>query len=137
MSKISKTVNQNSSKLVEIFKKNIKKLKTKNKNDENNHETQVVKIKKEDISDEEKELVTGNALYRVLFFFSDLYWYDTVELPKEELFIVFDFLGKNYKIPLTNIYSNIKYIDVDFYKLFYVITDQQKGFFEFVEKNKV
>jgi len=76
-------------------------------------------------------------LYRLLFMFSDFYWDTNIELPNEDLFLVFQFLGKNYKIRLSNIHSKIRYIDVDFNKIFYIITDRQKGFFEFSEKEKV
>jgi len=134
MSKIAKS-GKDSLRLSKIFKKKLKLLNVEKKDEENNDTNK--HIKRENVDEEDNEFETGNSLYRILFMVSDLYWNENIELPTEELYLVFHFLGKYFRIKLTNIYTNIKYIDVDFYKLFYIITDQQKGFFDYVEKNKV
>jgi len=156
MSKIA-IANKYSEKMARIFKNKPKlKKKEKEKDDEdanNNtkaaeaaeHERHIGENENENENESESESENenenekniGNALYRLLFMFSDFYWNTNIELPNEDLFLVFQFLGKNYKIRLSNIHSKIRYIDVDFYKIFYIITDRQKGFFEFSEKEKV
>ena len=139
MSKIAKS-GKDSLRLAKIFKRNFQKLSIEKTNVGDNEDSNQMKskqTKKLDESDEYDEFATGNALYRVLFMFSDLYWNENIDLPNEELYIVFDFLGKNFRFKLTNIHNSIRYIDLDFYKLYYIITDQQKGFFDYVEKKKV
>jgi len=73
----------------------------------------------------------------MLFMFSDFFWNTNVEVPKEQLFLIFNFLGKNYKVKLGTHYECLDYFDVNFFKIFYIIADEQMGFIEYVEKNKV
>ena len=83
------------------------------------------------------ELDLNKRLYRMLFMFSDFLWNKAVEVPKEKLFLIFNFLGNNYKVKLGTHYERLHYFDVDFFKIFYIITDEQRGFNDYVEKNKV
>jgi len=83
------------------------------------------------------ELDSNKRLYRVLFMFSDFLWSKEVEVPKEQLFLIFNFLGNNYKVKLGTHYERLHYFDVDFFKIFYIITDEQRGFDDYVKKNKV
>lgn len=86
---------------------------------------------------EEFELNSKHCLYRMLFMFSDFFWNNNVKVPDEEMFLIFNFLGKHYKVHLGTHYEMLDYFDVNFFKIFYIIADEQMGFIEYVEKNKV
>ena len=81
--------------------------------------------------------ISQNRLYRFLFMFSDLFWNESIELPDEELFLVFNFIGNFYKMKLGKHYPSLDYFDVNFMKIFYIITDENYGFINYFEKNKV
>lgn len=78
-----------------------------------------------------------SSLFRLLFHFSAFHWNDQVEVPNEELYLVFNFIGKLYKVSLGKHYENLKYFDINFFKIFYIITDEKTGFIDYVDMNKV
>ena len=82
-------------------------------------------------------LETQNCLYRMLFYFSNFHYSEGIELPNEELFLLFNFIGRYYKVPIGRHFENIKYFDINFFKILYVITDDKTGFIDYVDENKV
>ena len=77
-------------------------------------------------------------LFRILIIFNDIIWDNINELPKEDLYIVYSFLGNNYKIPL-NIEQYSKDLDytlINFKKIYHVICTEPDGFINFAEKNR-
>ena len=77
-------------------------------------------------------------LFRILIIFNDIIWDNINELPKEDLHIVYSFLGNNYKIPL-NIEQYSKDLDytlINFKKIYHVICTEPDGFINFAEKNR-
>jgi len=77
-------------------------------------------------------------LFRILIMFNDIIWNNISELPKEDLYIVYSFLGNNYKIPLKiEQYSKeLDYSLINFKKIYHVICTEPDGFINFAEKNR-
>ena len=77
-------------------------------------------------------------LYRILIMFNDILWNNIEQLPKEDLFIVYSFLGNNYKIPLKieSYNQDLDYTIINFQKIYHIICTEPEGFINFVEKNR-
>ena len=77
-------------------------------------------------------------LYRILIMFNDLLWNNIEQIPKEDLFIVYSFLGNKYKIPLKiDPYTkDLDYTIINFQKIYHLICTEPEGFINFVEKNR-
>ena len=58
-------------------------------------------------------------------------------LAEQELFLLFNFLGNWYKLKISNFYKDLDYININFFKLFYIICDKNDGFSDYIEKNRV
>ena len=128
----------------EILNKiNNKKVLTKNKSagmiktGKNNINTNT---NKKNIIDNNKACENKEQLYlfRILIIFNDIIWNNINELPKEDLYIVYSFLGNNYKIPLKiELYSkDLDYTLINFKKIYHVICTEPEGFINFAEKNR-
>ena len=81
----------------------------------------------------------NNNLYRILIMFKDIIWSDKdVKLPKKDLFLVYTFLGNEYKIPIKMMpYTKLlDYSLINFYKIYHIICTEPEGFIKWVEKNR-
>ena len=89
-------------------------------------------------SNKSSEIKKPKNLYRILIMFNDILWNNIEEMPLEELYIVYSFLGNRYKIPL-KIEPYIKDLDytiINFQKIYHIICTEPEGFINFVEKNR-
>ena len=80
-----------------------------------------------------------NNLYRILIMFNDIIWSDqNIKIPEKNLFLVYSFLGNEYKIPIKiQPYTNkLDYSLINFYKIYHIITTEPEGFIKWVEKNR-
>ena len=80
-----------------------------------------------------------NNLYRILIMFNDIIWSDQkIKLPDKNLFLVYSFLGNEYKIPIKiHPYTNkLDYSLINFYKIYHIICTEPEGFIKWVEKNR-
>ena len=77
-------------------------------------------------------------LFRILIMFKDIIWNNIDQIPKEDLFIVYSFLGNKYKIPLKfeQYTKDLDYTLINFKKIYHIICTQPEGFINFVEKNR-
>ena len=77
-------------------------------------------------------------LFRILIMFKDIIWNNIDQIPKEDLFIVYSFLGNRYKIPLKfeQYTKDLDYTLINFKKIYHIICTQPEGFINFVEKNR-
>ena len=89
-------------------------------------------------SNKSSEIKKPMNLYRILIMFNDITWNNIEQIPKEELFIVYSFLGNNYKIPLKieSYCQNLDYTIINFQKIYHIICTEPEGFINFVEKNR-
>ena len=97
---------------------------------ENNGETNGSNYKKEK---------KKNNLYRVLIMFNDIIWTDqNIKLPDKNLFLVYSFLGNEYKIPIQMqpYTKKLDYSLINFYKIYHIICTEPEGFIKWVEKNR-
>jgi hypothetical protein len=77
------------------------------------------------------------CLYRILICFNDIFWKEDLKVPLEkELFLVFNFIGKWYKVKIKQYYEQLDYFNVNFFKIFHIICNETTGFINYVEKNK-
>ena len=80
-----------------------------------------------------------NNLYRILIVFNDIIWSDqNIKLPEKNLFLLYSFLGNEYKIPIKlQPYTNkLDYSLINFYKIYHIICTEPEGFIKWVEKNR-
>ena len=91
-----------------------------------------------DESNKSSEIKKPMNLYRVLIMFNDIIWNNIEQIPQEELYIVYSFLGNFYKIPLKiEPYSkHLDYTIINFKKIYHIICTEPEGFINFVEKNR-
>ena len=77
-------------------------------------------------------------LYQILIMFNDLIWNNVEQIPNEDLYIVYTFLGNSYKIPIKiEQYSkDLDYTIINFQKIYHIICTEPEGFINFVEKNR-
>jgi len=75
-------------------------------------------------------------MHRILIMFTDLILNENVKLPNKDLFLRFNFLGNYYKVKLGTYYEELDYCNINFFKIFYIICEENKGFIEYVEKNR-
>ena len=77
-------------------------------------------------------------LYQILIMFNDVIWNDIEQIPLEDLYLVYTFLGNSYKIPLKiEQYSkDLDYTIINYQKIYHIITTEPEGFINFVEKNR-
>ena len=71
--------------------------------------------------------------------FNDIIWSDqNIKLPEKNLFLVYSFLGNEYKIPIKlQPYTNkLDYSLINFYKIYHIICTEPEGFIKWVEKNR-
>ena len=97
---------------------------------ENNGETTGENYKKES---------KKNNLYRILIMFNDIIWSDqNIKLPDKNLFLVYSFLGNEYKIPIQMqpYTKKLDYSLINFYKIYHIICTEPEGFIKWVEKNR-
>ncbi len=89
-------------------------------------------------SNKSTEVKKPMNLYRILIMFNDILWNNIEQLPKEDLFIVYSFLGNNYKIPLKieSYNQDLDYTIINFQKIYHIICTEPEGFINFVEKNR-
>lgn len=77
-----------------------------------------------------------NYLYRFLIMFTDILWNENIVVPDKDLYIIFNIFGYWYKIKLNEYYSSLDYFNINFFKMFYVICDENHGFIEYIDKNR-
>ena len=80
-----------------------------------------------------------NNLYRILIMFNDIIWSDqNIKIPDKNLFLVYSFLGNEYKIPIKlEPYTNkLDYTLINFHKIYHIICTEPEGFIKWVEKNR-
>ena len=80
-----------------------------------------------------------NNLYRILIMFNDIIWSDQeIKIPDKNLFLVYSFLGNEYKIPikLQSYTKKLDYSLINFYKIYHIICTEPEGFIKWVEKNR-
>ena len=90
-------------------------------------------------SNKSSEIKKSMNLYRILIMFNDLIWNNIDQIPKEEeLYIVYSFLGNNYKIPIKieQYAKDLDYTIINFQKIYHIICTEPEGFINFVEKNR-
>ena len=77
-------------------------------------------------------------LYQILIMFNDVIWNNIDQIPTEDLYIVYNFLGNSYKIPIIiEQYSkDLDYTIINYQKIYHIITTEPEGFINFVEKNR-
>jgi hypothetical protein len=127
----NKNIIVNKTRNLKIFRKNFSCQQIQNSKNNN-----VTAFNDSNISS--NEIKKPMNLYRILIMFNDLLWNNIEHIPKEDLFIVYSFLGNNYKIPL-KIESYIKDLDytiINFQKIYHIICTEPEGFINFVEKNR-
>ena len=94
---------------------------------------------KSDNNNNYKKSSKKNNLYRILIMFNDIIWSDkNVKLPDKDLFLVYTFLGNEYKIPI-KMQSYTKLLDyslINFNKIYHIICTEPEGFIKWVEKNR-
>ena len=98
--------------------------------DENNGETSGENYKKD---------TKKNNLYRILIMFNDIIWSDqNIKLPDKNLFLVYSFLGNEYKIPIQMqpYTQKLDYSLINFNKIYHIICTEPEGFIKWVEKNR-
>lgn len=77
-----------------------------------------------------------NYLYRFLIIFTDILWNENIEVPDKDLYIIFYIFGNWYKIRLQEYYPSLDYFNINFFKMFYIICDENHGFIEYIDKNR-
>ena len=89
-------------------------------------------------SNKSTEMKKPMNLYRILIMFNDILWNNIEQLPKEELYIVYSFLGNNYKVPIKieSFNKDLDYTIINFQKIYHIICTEPEGFINFVEKNR-
>ena len=75
-------------------------------------------------------------MHRILIMFTDLFLNENMNLPEKELYLRFNFLGEHYKVKLGKYYQELDYCNINFFKIFYIICEESKGFIEYVDQNK-
>ena len=77
-------------------------------------------------------------LYQILIMFNDIIWNNADQIPNDDLYIVYSFLGNSYKIPLKieQYTKELDYTIINFQKIYHIITTEPEGFINFVEKNR-
>ena len=77
-------------------------------------------------------------LYQILIMFNDVIWNNIDQILTEDLYIVYNFLGNSYKIPIIiEQYSkDLDYTIINYQKIYHIITTEPEGFINFVEKNR-
>jgi hypothetical protein len=77
-------------------------------------------------------------LYRILVMFNDLIWNELVEIPNEDLYILYSFLGNKYKIPLKidKRTRDLDYSIINFKKIYHIVCSEPDGFISLVDKNR-
>ena len=77
-------------------------------------------------------------LYQILIMFNDLIWNNSDQIPNEDLFLVYTFLGNSYKIPIKieQYTKDLDYTIINYQKIYHIITTEPEGFINFVEKNR-
>jgi hypothetical protein len=75
-------------------------------------------------------------LHRVLIMFTDLFWNEELQLPDKELYLKFNFLGSWYQAKLGKYYNQLDYFNINFFKIFYLVCEENEGFIEYIEKVK-
>lgn len=71
--------------------------------------------------------------------FNDIIWTDqNIKLPDKNLFLVYSFLGNEYKIPIQMqpYTKKLDYSLINFYKIYHIICTEPEGFIKWVEKNR-
>ena len=113
----------------------------KPKTNRSNEEEEMENSNSEDHKSENnyKKTSKKNNLYRILIMFNDIIWSDkNVKLPDKDLFLVYTFLGNEYKIPI-KMQSYTKLLDyslINFNKIYHIICTEPEGFIKWVEKNR-
>lgn len=77
-----------------------------------------------------------NCLYRVLIIFSDLLWEENISIPDKQLYLIFDFLNIKIKAKIKKYYKEIDYMNVNFFKIFYLACNPEDGFIDYIDKNR-
>ncbi len=77
-----------------------------------------------------------NYLYRFLIMFTDILWNENIPVPDQELYIIFNIFGLWYKIRLNENYPSLDYFNINFFKMFYVICEENHGFIEYIDRNR-
>ena len=77
-------------------------------------------------------------LYQILIMFNDLIWNNVEQIPTDDLYLLYTFLGNSYKIPIKiEQYSkDLDYTIINYQKIYHIITTEPEGFINFVEKNR-
>ena len=77
-------------------------------------------------------------LYQILIMFNDLIWNNADQIPNEDLYLVYSFLGNSYKIPIKieQYTRDLDYTIINYQKIYHIITTEPEGFINFVEKNR-
>jgi len=86
-----------------------------------------------------KKSTKKNNLYRILIMFNDIIWSDkNIKLPDKDLFLVYSFLGNEYKIPIKMqpYTKQLDYSLINFNKIYHIICTEPEGFIKWVEKNR-
>ena len=71
--------------------------------------------------------------------FNDIIWSDqNIKLPDKNLFLVYSFLGNEYKIPIQMqpYTQKLDYSLINFNKIYHIICTEPEGFIKWVEKNR-
>ena len=70
--------------------------------------------------------------------FNDLIWNNVEQIPNDDLYLLYTFLGNSYKIPIKiEQYSkDLDYTIINYQKIYHIIATEPEGFINFVEKNR-
>lgn len=80
----------------------------------------------------------ANNLYRILIMFNDLIWSDKIPIPQKDLFLLYNFFGSSYKVPIKReeFSQDLDYTIINFKKIYHIICTEPEGFIDYVEKNR-
>ena len=97
------------------------------------------KIQSENNLTKSAEIKKPLNLYQILIMFNDLIWNNIDQIPiKEDLYLIYSFLGNSYKIPIKieQYCKDLDYTIINYHKIYHIITTEPEGFINFVEKNR-
>lgn len=108
------------------------------KNDKNKHKSNTSILKTTTINNNKDVKVPDNPnnLFRIMLIFSDIFWNPEVQVPEKELYLVYNFLGNFYKARVKAYYPELDYININYYKMYYIACDPNEGFIEYIDKNR-
>ena len=136
---MNENTNSNINIIPEKIPKPTKKSMQKNLSAWINEDIPPQKIQSENNLTKSAEIKKPLNLYQILIMFNDLIWNNIDQIPiKEDLYLIYSFLGNSYKIPIKieQYCKDLDYTIINYHKIYHIITTEPEGFINFVEKNR-